>query len=329
MHGDRLSARRLALRLAFGLALALAPSRAAAWCQMTSSRQRESPDMCLLAMPPETWPLAWRRRCTSVSLSTAASRTLASADVRAILRRSIDTWESVECPSGGRTGLHVEILAETNTCEGATHHSGGNNVHSILFVQEGWVAERDHDAAAYALTLVWHDPRSGEIWDVDVEINEELEDRDGRPRNLEYGDCGGLDRCPDGTVDLQNVLTHEMGHYFGLAHTPDDPSATMYLRAESSETHKRTLQPDDVEGLCTIYAPGILPAACDVTPRGGLGLDCGAGCQCSAAGVPSGRGGHTLGALALALASGLALRSRARRARATPRQARTCRTRPG
>lgn len=285
----------------------LAATRASAWCQMTSSSMRPSPDTCLLAMPPESWPLAWRHRCTSVSLSTLGSRSLAEADVRAILRRSLDTWETAACPGGGTTGLHVEILAERNACTEATHHTGGNNVHSILFVGDGWVDEREHDPAAYALTLVWHDPRSGEIWDVDMEINEELE-RSATP--LSYGDCTGLERCPDGVVDLQNVLTHEIGHYFGLAHTPDDELATMYWRAESTETIKRTLQPDDVEGLCSIYPPGALPEACDVTPRGGLGLDCGEGCHCA---IP-GRGARG-GEAAIGIGALVALLAVARRAR--------------
>ncbi len=48
----------------------------------------------------------------------------------------------------------------------------------------------------------------------------------------------------------------------------------MYYEAPRGEMTKRTLEADDVAGLCAAYPPGNLPSSCDPTPRHGLALDC-------------------------------------------------------
>ncbi len=255
-----------------------APSESArAWCQMTSSNRTGRPgDPCILANPPETFPLAWRRRCTSLSLSSMGSHDLSPNQVRGIFEASISAWENVLC-DGAPTGLSAFVSSDINACTNANHFTNDRNVHAIIFVPSGWSTERMHDPRAYAVTLVWHDRRSGEIWDVDMEINEQ---------RGPYTVCPPSG-CSPGVVDLQNVVTHEMGHYFGLAHTPDDRLATMWGSAEPNETFKRDLQPDDIEGICAVYAPGTLPEACDPTPRGGLNLECTrrGNCDCSVPGM--------------------------------------------
>lgn len=53
-------------------------------------------------------------------------------------------------------------------------------------------------------------------------------------------------------TDLQNTVTHELGHALGLDHSKD-PEATMYWTAAAGEVSKRDLADDDIEGLCTLY----------------------------------------------------------------------------
>jgi hypothetical protein len=299
--------RALATGLLALAAIAIDVGSARAWCQMTSCSRRPSPtEPCVIASPPECFPLVWRRPCTSLSLSTMGSRDLDDDTVRTILRRSLDTWENVDCGEGRSPGLSVDVLASTNLCTRAGHNVEGRNVHSVIFVAEGWEDPRMHDPRAFAVTLVWHDPRSGEIWDADMEINE---------ARGPYGRCPDSpeDACPGGLVDLENVTTHELGHYFGVAHTADDPRATMWASAETNETHKRTLEADDVEGLCSIYAQGTLTEDCNPTPRGGLGVDCepGSACSCRAPGVRSAT--RTASAwLALVATFAIAVRARMR-----------------
>lgn len=247
------------------------------------------------------FPLAWTRRCTSISVSDAQPpRDLSIAEVQDVLRTGLAAWTTADC-GGAPTGLAVDVLAEANACSEASHYTSGANVHSVMFVREGWSNERGHDPRAYALTFVWHDPTTGVIRDADMEINES---------RGQYAICPELG-CTDGRIDLPNVLTHELGHYFGLAHTPDDVNATMHASAPPGETGKRTLAEDDVAGICAMYPPGSLPEACDPTPSGGLALSCAppGNCGCAVPGADM-RDRPMLALAAVALALVLASRRR-------------------
>ena len=310
MRPDRVARACAALAPLLLVLSASAPARA--WCRMTTSQSPPPLGTC-----PTGTPLGWHRPCSRYHIFAEGARTLPLATVRGVFELSFSQWESIDCggtTTPGMPNLEAHLGAEPSQCDRSAYVAEGPNVSTVVFVQD-WAA-RDYDPLAYAVTTVWHSTRTGEIYDVDMEINE-----DGRT----YADCPPSTGCADGRVDLQNVITHEAGHYFGLAHT-SVTSASMYASSPVGEVVKRVLKTDDLEGFCSVYPPGHFDAvACDDTPRGGGTLACGAveeGCGCSAAGVgpawPSG------GAFALALAASVwrrRARAKARRARA-PRASR-------
>ena len=270
----------------------LAPGAANAWCRMTTStRQPTASEPCVYPDttedPPERF-LAWTRPCTSVALSVEAlSDDLIEPELLGVLERSIATWESVQC-SGAPLGVDIAIRDEQSTCLEPLYRDDGGNVNAIMFVQD-W-RDRMYDPAAFAVTTVWHRRSTGEILDADMEVNEQ---------RGPYGICPPEGCLDDRTVDLENVVTHELGHYLGLAHSTD-PDATMFASAIAGETIKRDLADDDVAGICEVYPPGQPAGECDYTPRGGLTLHCEEGCSVAAVGS---RGGSGAGAWMVAFAA--------------------------
>ena len=240
-------------------------------------------------------PLAWRRRCISYAVFPSATDDPPLGEVLGAIDDAFKSWTNVNCQDR-QIEIEIERLKDLSQCSVPQHNPDGPNLNSIAFVSD-WL-ERGNQPEAFALTSVWHDQATGEILDVDMELNEdpELEEILGK-----FGICpeGAENRrrelpvcAVDGLVDIQNVVTHEAGHFLGLGHSDVSPSVMRY-RAETSDLSKRTLKADDVEGICAIYPPGSLPEQCDFTPRNGKTLVCyepqsADGCGCRAAGGRSG-----------------------------------------
>jgi MYXO-CTERM domain-containing protein len=144
----------------------------------------------------------------------------------------------------------------------------------ITFVRSGWEAlpGSGHDPGAIALTSVFFDPETGTIVTADMEFNAEFFEPVIVPAEgvLPGVDGGRVD------ADLENTLTHEVGHFLGLDHSADN-DATMFFQANEGEIKKRDLAQDDVNGVCDIYPAADDPGACEPAgflPKRGLFARC-------------------------------------------------------
>ena len=219
----------------------LLPSPSSAYCRTTTFEGRPSscPELC----ETQGIPLYWATRDLDYTLNQRGFPDLDDSALRGILRTSLGAWEGVTCDDGDTVGLSIQQASgTTNLQAGPKEQEPNENVIAHLTPSE-W----QDDRRAFAITKIWYNNRNGQILGADILFNGNMDP---------FGICppGG---CPaDQITDLRNVLTHEAGHFLGLAHS-DVEESTMWCDAAPGETTKRDLAPDDRAGLCAIYADGV------------------------------------------------------------------------
>ncbi len=135
-----------------------------------------------------------------------------------------------------------------------------------------------HNPLALAITTTNFDPSTGQILDADVELN--------TPSfiftTVDAPQCAGGVRNQFCVVtDIQNTMTHELGHAIGLAHSCQVAS-TMYASAMVGELGKRVLDPGSKLFVCETYPKGAPARDCVIkTFDGNLGRAQGCGCGAS------------------------------------------------
>jgi hypothetical protein len=282
--------------------------RAEAFCRESTISQPTGP--CVET--PGAPLLHWTRSCLTYVFNDRLFERiplLSEAEIRRIWNASFETWADVDC--GGRAPFFVEQAeATTPTSMAEFVYDEPNEAIMVARTKQEWESLPKHEPSALAFTLLWHDTRSGEILDVDMELNTGV----GR-----FADC---DRgCSGNMVDLQNTVTHEAGHLLGLGHS-SVRGATMTTTALGAETEKRTLEADDRAGYCALDLPEFEceDAACTcppppIFPSKRTVRTCG----CSVPGSDTSSGAPALALFAIA-AGALAVYQRARARRDTRRR---------
>jgi len=100
---------------------------------------------------------------------------------------------------------------------------------------------------AIAITYVWYYPSTGELVETDTVFNRRYKWSVNDPSS---GDCAGA----IGTYDLQNIGTHEFGHWIGLddLYSLEDKDLTMYGYGDLQELKKDSLGLGDITGVLAI-----------------------------------------------------------------------------
>jgi len=230
--------------LATALLFAEGAGTAAAFCRESLHLDMNGPCIEVPGVPL----LFWARSCVTYKFNEqlfGRFPLLSEAATRAIFDASFVAWAEVDCD--GRKPFFVEQFSGTTATSKAEFLRDVPNeaVINARTLPE-WAVLPDHNASALAMTLIWHDSVTGEILDVDMDINLGL----GR-----FADCA-KQVCRSGMLDLQNVITHEAGHLLGLGHS-DVSGSTMESRTLPGkvETDKRTLEDDDRAGYCSLELP--------------------------------------------------------------------------
>jgi MYXO-CTERM domain-containing protein len=317
--------------VALGVGAAILPGRAHAFCRTTTAPFGDgaATTHCYSDPPPGYQglvlgfhPLYWPNACVGYSIQKDASHQVSFDQISAVAAKSFAKWTGVSCPLGdagtSKVSIEVRDLGPV-ACNAVQANLDGPNQHVIIFHDGSW--PHNDGLNTLALTTVTYFTDTGELWDADIEIN-------SAQNTISVGDP-----VAKGGFDLESILTHEAGHFLGLAHTTD-AQAVMYWEYQPDSTRKRTLTGDDVAGICTVYRPdgtrsvdpavaagAMVPAqACDPTPRGGEASNCAAppkGCGCGVA--PNADSAIPMSP-ALVLGTAMAAALRRRRARALERR---------
>jgi MYXO-CTERM domain-containing protein len=207
--------------------------------------------------------LYWKNVCVGYSLQKDASNQVTLEQATEVAHAAFAAWNATTCDGGGHPSIGATDMGPVD-CGRVQYYQDRPNQHVIAFRDDMW--PHDDPNNTVGLTTLTFDVTTGEIFDADMELNS----------SQHILSVGGV---PTGGLDLQSVITHEAGHFLGLAHA-DQTNAIMFAhyRGDSPD-----LQADDTAGICAIYAPDgtrstsggpLAGEACNETPRHGFTSEC-------------------------------------------------------
>lgn len=278
--------------LALGLFLVAAD--ADAFCRSTACRTKKGKECPVDENGCVTTgaKLYWNTACVSYAMNkfgTQNQKDQLPEQSRAVIKKTFEAWTDVDCPDGTVAKMAFEER-EPVSCRRGEYNPDDPNI-NVVFFNDTNFKYRGIDGTL-AKTSVTYNDKTGEIYDADIEIN------------TSYNEITITDDPAEIEYDLQAIMTHEVGHFIGIAHSPN-PSAVMFASYSPGDTAQRTLHPDDVEAVCAIY-PSTSTAACNTIPRNGYDPNCpkdtGAICNVTpGAGASYGVGGIFLATALLAM----------------------------
>ena len=165
--------------------------------------------------------ITWKLNQSSVPVNTT--------DAESAIQASFTTWSK---------------LAGTNFIDG-----GSTNVKNTRLDGTNAILWKRLGASTIGVTYVWYYTTTGEVAEVDTAFNSRYPWR----VFTDSGDCS----TQYDAYDVQNIATHEFGHWVGLEDLYDaaDKDLTMYGFGAGGELKKRSLGTGDTNGAGAMVAP--------------------------------------------------------------------------
>lgn len=222
--------------------------------------------------------LAWPQRNLTYAVDVAGSAQIASDSEFAPIDAAFQTWQKLSdtCSDFRFT------VGPRQTQPKVGLGTEGNNV--VVFRDDSCAQKVSPDDACWvkgtcanlfgcwdesdftiAVTTTTYSKRTGVLYDADIEVNTAPHSDGSRFvfTTVNSPPCPlGSEATTCVAVDIQNTMTHEVGHFLGFAHV-DVPGSTMELSAPVGETSKRIIDPGTANGFCLVYPRGQPPAPCD------------------------------------------------------------------
>jgi len=208
-------------------------------------------------------PLFWASSVVSFDVQRDGSKL---ADVSydqllTVVSNAFQRWVDAACDDSHGPSIKLKDFGPVE-CAKPEYNKSQPNQNVITFHDSEW-PYMNTGAETLALTTVFFNPDSGEIYDANIELN-------SNQATFVLGPGQG----DAGAVDLNAVLTHEIGHFLGLSHSSNG-SATMYSQYKVGMT---TLEDDDIAAICASLPPDRTtadPGNPVGVPRHGFSTQCG------------------------------------------------------
>jgi uncharacterized protein (TIGR03382 family) len=234
-------------------------SLASAFCRTTTVYADAGYNPAVSGCWTEGVPLAWPVQRVPYALGSAASKQVSLADATRVADLAFNAWNTALCHGHAPSvqayddgpvavpNLSGDALAAWASCSVST--SCDAMAHDVIvFDDDVW--PYNDPVSTLALTTVTYGVDDGRIFEAYTEVN-------SAQKQLTIADPPP----PGGQAyDLRAILTHEAGHFLGIAHATNT-SAIMYAYYQPGAI---VLMPDDVDAICTVYPPQFpgSPAGC-------------------------------------------------------------------
>lgn len=157
-----------------------------------------------------------------------------TASEETAIKNSADTWDEALDLSGSAINLFVDNPSDTTKTQTDAGNNDGENI-----IVTGNLASN-----IIGVTSFWYNPATKQVVDADMVLN--YDDFDWSTS------AGGT----PGEMDVQNIVTHELGHFLVLddLSSPKTFDLTMYGFSDTGEIKSRTLGVGDELGVVKLYA---------------------------------------------------------------------------
>jgi hypothetical protein len=247
---------------------------------LLSAAQASAQDYRRTQVPDKAICLSWNTRAFTYNADAAGNSFIPGDAEFAAIDASFQTWQAVSDSCSDFKITRGPRL--TNVVVGNATGSAANNVVTFRQVScrdavlgsdaclaDGTCANKykcwDHGDTTLGLTTTTFSYKTGTIFDADIELNASPH-FDGTAfvfTTVPSPACEpGYEAVTCSAIDVQNTVTHEVGHVFGLDHV-DIAGSTMEPSAPLGETRKRIIDPGTAQGFCDTYPKGGPPMPCD------------------------------------------------------------------
>ena len=185
--------------------------------------------------------LYWQQMPIEFSINPDNPFGLSEDEIEDAILTAAESWEAVGA------AIEFEYMGFTDIQE------MGYDSENVVFFTDMW----EEGSSKAAMTYNWS-TEDGAIVAFDVGIN------------AEDWEWTVNENSP--VMDVENVMAHELGHVLGLGHSDIDDLATMWESTEKGELIKRSLRPDDENGLLANYGTEVpMGLACSSAGSGSNG----------------------------------------------------------